>query len=102
MKVIYTEQSLESLAESLKFLLEEQRLTNQEIARIIALLLDKADSLASNPYLGQIEEYLEHLEKGHRRVVEGHFKIIYRVEDKTIYITDFFDTRQDPKKMKNG
>jgi len=36
----------------------------------------------------------------HRRAIEGHFKIIYRVEGETIYVTDFFDSRQDPAKMK--
>lgn len=65
------------------------------------LLLDKADSLADNPYLGQLEEHLEHLGKDHRRFVEGNFKIIYRIDGQAIYITDFFDSRQDPVKM-NG
>ena len=63
-------------------------------------LFKKADSLGNHPYTGQKEEYLEHLDREHRRVVEGYFKIIYRVENQTVYITDFFDTRQDPTKMK--
>ena len=63
-------------------------------------LVNNAESLSSNPYKGQKEEYLEHLNKDHRRIIEGHFKIIYRIEGDEIFITEFFDTRQDPEKMK--
>ena len=37
---------------------------------------------------------------GHRRLIESHFKIIYRVIGDCIYITDIFDSRQDADKMK--
>jgi len=56
--------------------------------------------LDSNPHIGQKEEYLEQLGKEYRRLVEGHFKIIHLLEGEIIYITDFFDTRQDPDTMK--
>jgi predicted metalloprotease len=72
----------------------------EKVLEIKNQLLDKADSLFINPHIGQYEGYLEHLEKGHRRLLEGNFKIIYRIESDCIYITDFFDTRQDPDKMK--
>jgi plasmid stabilization system protein ParE len=100
MKIVYTDQSFESLNESLQFLLEIQKIPMEKVIEIRAQLLDKVDSLIKNPHLGQPEEYLEHLEKGHRRLVFGNFKIIYRVEGNYIYITDFFDSRQDPEKMK--
>ena len=63
-------------------------------------LFDRADSLALNPFKGQGEEYLRHLKEDHRRIIEGHFKIIYKIENEVIYITDFFDSRQKPEKMK--
>ena len=63
-------------------------------------MLDRSESLAVHPQIGQKEEYLEHLGKSHRRLIEGHFKIIYRIEDDMVYITDFFDIRQDSMKMK--
>ncbi|MFM7021769.1 MAG: type II toxin-antitoxin system RelE/ParE family toxin [Flavobacteriales bacterium] len=49
----------------------------------------------------QEEENLKKLALGHRRYITGNYKIVYRVEKKTIFITDIFDSRQDPKKM-NG
>jgi plasmid stabilization system protein ParE len=62
--------------------------------------LAKADKLLDNPHVGQLEEYLEHMGQSHRRIIEGHYKIIYRVKGEMIVITDIFDSRQDPSKMK--
>lgn len=100
MKVIYTDQSIDSLEESLHILIEEQGLASEKAASIKNQLFDRADSLALNPNKGQREIYLQHLQEDHRRIIEGHFKIIYKVEGECIYITDFFDSRQDPEKMK--
>ncbi|MCC5929986.1 MAG: type II toxin-antitoxin system RelE/ParE family toxin [Cyclobacteriaceae bacterium] len=100
MKVIYTDQSLVSLREVIDFLLKDLGIPIEKVSEIKTQLLDKADSLALNPYKGQKEEYLEHLGYEHRRLIEGHFKIIYIIEKDTIFITDFFDARQDPEQMK--
>ncbi|MGK7392227.1 MAG: type II toxin-antitoxin system RelE/ParE family toxin [Candidatus Cyclobacteriaceae bacterium M2_1C_046] len=101
MRIIYTDQSFESLEESIQFLLQVQKVPLEKVLEIRNQLLDKADTLADNPYLGQYEEYLEHLEKGHRRLVDGNFKIIYRIEGDNVYVIDYFDVRQDPEKMKS-
>ena len=100
MRIIYTDQSFESLEESIQFLLKVQKVSLEKVLEIRNQLLEKAASLTTDPHVGQYEEYLEHLEKGHRRLIDGNFKIIYRIEEDCIYITDFFDTRQDPEKMK--
>ncbi|CAD5271432.1 MULTISPECIES: type II toxin-antitoxin system RelE/ParE family toxin [unclassified Imperialibacter] len=100
MKVVYTEQSYDSLEELTDFLLEEQGWTLEKLLSFRSGLLDKADALETTYNNYQQEEYLEHLGKGHRRVIEGHVKIIYRIEREHIYIIDFFDSRQDPEKMK--
>jgi len=100
MRIIYTDQSFESLEESIQFLLKVQKVPLEKVLEIKNQLLDKAASLTTDPHVGQYEEYLEHLKKGHRRLIDGNFKIIYRIEEDCIYITDFFDTRQQPEKMK--
>lgn len=100
MKIVYTDQSLESLEESIQFLLEVQEVPLEKVVEIRTQLLDRADGLITNPHMGQYEEYLMHLGKGHRRLVEGYFKIIYLIGDGLVYITDFFDTRQSSEKMK--
>jgi plasmid stabilization system protein ParE len=100
MKVIYTNQSYDSLEELTEFLLEEQGWAFEKLLEFRIKLLDKADALETTYNNYQQEEYLEHLGKGHRRVIEGPVKIIYRIEREHIYIIDFFDSRQDPEKMK--
>ena len=98
MKVVYTEQAFESL-EEIKELLSKNH-SPEKVEAIRTKILDKAESLIEFSERGQIEEYLLSLKKGHRYILEKHTKIIYRIIGKTIYITDFFDTRQDPTKMK--
>lgn len=69
--------------------------------RVRVAVLKKVKKLKKNPELGKIEENLEGRGFFHRRLVEGNYKIIYRIdEDKSeIYITDIFDTHQNPDKM---
>ena len=98
MKLFYTRQALEGLQECLDFFPPE--VSFEKVNEIRDQILAKADKLLSNPNIGQQEDYLEHLGKNHRRIIEGNYKIIYRVEGDTIYITDIFDIRQDPTKMK--
>lgn len=100
MKVVYTDQSHDSLADLSDFLSEKQGWTLEKLLELRAKMLDKADSLIITYNHYQQEEYLEHLGKTHRRAIEGYYKIIYRVEGELIYVTDFFDTRQNPEKMK--
>ena len=58
--------------------------------------------LLKQPFVGVLEENLTDLKQGHRYLVKGNYKIIYRVIDDNIYITDIFDCRQNPPKMKRS
>ena len=97
MKLVYTEQANASLQECLDFFPPE--VSQEKVNEVRDRILDKADKLLNNPHIGQIEEHLEHQGKSHRRIIEGYYKIIYRVEGEIIYVTDIFDSRQDPAKM---
>lgn len=98
MKLVYTEQAIVSLQECLDFFPSE--VPAEKVNEVRDRILAKADKLLENPYIGQDEEYLDHLGLSHRRVIEGVYKIIYKVEGELIIITDIFDSRQDPSKMK--
>ena len=98
MKLLYTEQALVSLKESLELI--APKVSHEKLIEIRDRILDQADTLLLQPLKGQKEPLLEHLGLGHRRLVESHYKIIYRVEGEYIYVTDIFDSRQDPDKMK--
>ncbi len=95
MKLVYTQQAITSLKEALKFI--SPKVTDKKLVQIRNKILD---TLLLHPQKGQIEPYLTHLELDHRRIIEGNYKIIYRVVGEYIYITDIFDSRQDPDKMK--
>lgn len=98
MKLVYTEQALFSLEEVLDYI--APKVPHEKLIEIRDEILDAADKLLLNPLQGQEEPFLEHLGLGHRRIVLSHYKIIYRIIDQYIYITDIYDSRQDPDKMK--
>lgn len=98
MNIHFTSQALLSLKEALAFISNEISLEKQ--IQIKNNILSATDILTKHPKIGKEEDYLEHLNLGHRRIIEGNYKIIYRIEKQTIYITDIFDTRQSPDKMK--
>ena len=56
----------------------------------------------TNQQSGQEEETLKFLQEGHRYLLQGNYKIIYKLKNNTAHITDVFDSRQDPKKLKNN
>lgn len=69
--------------------------------KITRTILKQSKLLENTPYLGQEEEYLKEMNQGHRYLlVERLYKLIYLVIKPIVYITDVFDTRQNPDKMK--
>jgi len=98
MRVLYTQQAIDSLNETISFL--QDKASRTQIESIVNRIFDRCEKLKFNPLSGQIEEHLQHLKLNHRRIVTGNYKIIYRIKGKTIYITDIFDSRQLPSKMK--
>ncbi len=63
-------------------------------------IFDSTRLLCKRPFTGAVEENLLDLKQEHRYLVVDNYKIIYRVTPSSIYITDIFDCRQDPLKMK--
>ncbi|HOY15650.1 MAG TPA: type II toxin-antitoxin system RelE/ParE family toxin [Haliscomenobacter sp.] len=59
----------------------------------------KVLQLKTFPFLGREEEGLSDLGQGHRYIVEGQYKIIYRIIEDNVYVTDIFDTRRNPEAM---
>ncbi len=50
----------------------------------------------------QDDEFLQYLNKEHKRLICGNYKIIYYYNktENRVYVTDVFDSRQDPVKEK--
>ena len=69
--------------------------------KIITEILDRADELEHYPELGPEEDNLLSLKQGHRSLLVGtQYKIIYLLAKPFVVITDIFDVRQDPEKMR--
>lgn len=79
------------LEESLEFIASD--ISFDKLIEIRDKILETADTLLLQPFSGQREYLLEHLGLGHRRLVEGHYKIIYRVVD-NIFILQIFISLQ--------
>jgi toxin ParE1/3/4 len=78
------------------------RMVANEVAaqKIKKSILHSTKNLTNNHFIGAIEKNLIELNQGHRYLVSGNYKIIYRTIGKDVYITDIFDCRQNPEKMK--
>lgn len=98
MRLIVLDQAKDSFQRSLRVLAKTY--ARAYLKRLRKQVVEGLEWLRANPGGGQFEEALEHLGQAHRRIVVGHFKIIYRVVGKTILVTDIFDSRRDPKGIK--
>jgi len=98
MKVFWTKSALASLYDIYKYYNENVSITIACKVRDNIFMV--ASQLEKHAHIGQIEEFLKELEGGHRYIVKDNYKIIYKIQIHKIYITDVFDTRQDPDKIK--
>ncbi|MDN3596128.1 type II toxin-antitoxin system RelE/ParE family toxin [Zunongwangia endophytica] len=67
--------------------------------KIKSEILQTTNQLKTSPELGQIEFYLEELNRSHRYIISGNYKIIYRIKGNQVLINDVFDVRRNPDKM---
>jgi plasmid stabilization system protein ParE len=70
--------------------------------RIVKEIYNEALILKKQPELGQIEELLKNRKEEFRYLVHKNYKLIYwvNIEKNQVEITDVFDTRQNPPKIK--
>lgn len=68
--------------------------------KVEARLLARAAELERHPHKGHPEPMLAHRGQGHRSLLLGRYKIIHLIAGERIYITDFFDTKQHPSRMR--
>jgi len=101
MRINFTDEALANLEDRLLFLIKVQKVPLDKVEEIRSNLFSRTKTLLDHPNLGQIEENFSHLKLNHRRLIEGSYKIIYRVDGDVIHVTDFFDTREHPSKMRS-
>ena len=98
MKLLYTEPAKQRLADIEDYTTAAS--SEAKARKLIDGLLDKALGLRDHPLLGMPEPRLAKRGQGHRCLIVGRFKIVYFVEGDPIHVTDFFDTKQHPSRMR--
>jgi len=98
MKLQYTLPARQRLTEIEDYLTLHS--SERTATKVVDGLLKKALSLVDNPRKGRPVRYLAHRGKGHRALSANRYLLVYFVEGDTIFITDFFDTRQHPSRMR--
>jgi len=100
MKVILADKAWSDLDNALEFVLD--RFGPETALRVAGDVSAALKLIREFPGGGQIEPWLEHLGMGHRRVIVGPLKIIYRIDGDTIHVPEIFDSRQDTRRMRGG
>ena len=67
--------------------------------KIVNSIADKSLLLSQNPRMGQIEELLKHRKEEIRYLVDGNYKIVYKIDGQIVLIASVFDCRQNPEKL---
>jgi plasmid stabilization system protein ParE len=100
MKLRYSEYAVQQLENILEFLVIKQGVPFEKAFEIREQIISRANRLMDYPLSGPLELHLDKFPLVTRRVVSGNYKILYTIDGDNIFITDIFDSRQDPNKMK--
>lgn len=97
MKIIWSEFASNAAKE---IYLYRKLMVSEKVALTIkSNIFSSVKQIIKHPRSGQTESTLEVMKEGHRYLVSGNYKIIYKEVNEGILITDVFDTRQDPQKI---
>jgi len=100
LKIYWTDFSKNELQKIFSYYVENASL---RVAKNLVLGIEKKTTiLKTKPNIGQEEEFLKDRKQGFRYLVFKNYKIIYWINKvkNQIEISDVFDTRQDPIKLK--
>jgi plasmid stabilization system protein ParE len=97
-KLVITDHAIAHLVESVELTGKDMSLERREA--LVEKVLRETDRLLEFPKGGQVEQLMDSRPFEYRRLVVGNFKIIYRIDGEVIYVTDIFDARQDPRRMR--
>ncbi|MCP5106473.1 MAG: type II toxin-antitoxin system RelE/ParE family toxin [bacterium] len=96
-EIVWTEPAKEDLRDIYDYLAQ---FSEEAAFRVITRILDKAAVLKDGfTEICQRELLLTHKADVYRYLVEGNYKIIYRVKGNRVIIDTVFDARQNPDKL---
>jgi mRNA-degrading endonuclease RelE of RelBE toxin-antitoxin system len=70
--------------------------------KLKSAIISSIKTLKTEKVEWQEDEFLGYPNKNHKRLICGHYKIIYYFNpiENVVYVTDVFDSKQDPVKSK--
>lgn len=100
MKVVVSPEAWESYLRTLFFYSAEW--SDVALAKLDRELNAQLKFLADHPMTGAYEDLVSIGKDGirYRRLIVWHLKVVYKVVRNEIHVTDIFDSRQDPRRMK--
>lgn len=88
--VVWTETAIKQRREILKYWTIRNRSTLYA-EKLIQLIKKRIELIFKNPYAGKLTNHLDT-----REAAMGNFSIYYKITDSIIFITAFWDNRQNP------
>ena len=99
MKVVVTEFANEEIKSIHRYY--KKRASKNVADKLVSKIFDSIEMLKQMPKGGSVESLLRQLHQHHRFILAGNYKIIFKTSGDIIYVTDVFDTRQNPSKIPN-
>jgi toxin ParE1/3/4 len=97
-EVFWTKFALSSLSDIYTYYKNNLSITIAD--KLLDNIISASAQLETFPNSGTKEDLLDDFNDEYRYIVRGNYKMIYKVSDGKIFITDVFDSRQDPSKIK--
>ena len=92
-KIIWNKAASQTFDKITNYLVDEVSLTAAQ--NFATAIYDKIDYVAKYPFVGRSVKGTKSLKMLN---VAKHYHLFFRVQGKTLFISDFFDSRQDPGK----
>jgi len=97
MRIVWLEDARDDLESIYRFVAQDSEKAAAEIHNNI---YDQAGKLKDFPWLGVVDPLLnENAEVYRSLIVRRHYKVVYKIDDKFIYIIAIWDCRQNPKML---
>ena len=98
MKIIWAEEAFQVWQDTIDYIVKEFGVRAAE--KFYKKTEEWQDVLSSSPKAGKIEPLLNNRRRSYRSIViTKQAKLIYYIEDETVFIVDFWDTRREPQQQ---
>lgn len=95
MEIIWADEAYSAWKDTIDYIIQEFGVRAAE--KFCKKTEECQDYLITLPLIGKIEPLLKNRGLSYRSlIINKHSKLIYYIEDETIFIVDFWDTRREP------